>query len=65
MALNHKLRSGINWQGALNQKGIKQTGLKQGLYIFFLLLPAAFKSEKSPLRHGWLLWPNSCMFCLC
>ena len=42
---------------------MKQTGLKQGLCVFFLLLHAAFKSENSPLRHGRLLWPNSCMFC--
>ena len=26
----HKLRSGINWEGALEQKGIKQMGTKQG-----------------------------------
>jgi len=26
----HKLRSGINWEVALEQKGIKQTGTKQG-----------------------------------
>jgi len=25
-----KLRSGINWQGSLNQKGIKQTGINKG-----------------------------------
>jgi hypothetical protein len=26
----HKLRSGVNWQGALKQKSAKQTGVKQG-----------------------------------
>jgi hypothetical protein len=29
----HKLRSGVNWQGALKQKDIKQTGIKQGLDV--------------------------------
>ena len=26
-------RTHINWQGALKQKGVKQTGLKQGLGV--------------------------------
>jgi hypothetical protein len=26
-----KLRIGVNWQRALKQKGVKQTGVKQGL----------------------------------
>jgi hypothetical protein len=26
-----KLRSGVNWYGVLNQKVVKQTGVKQGL----------------------------------
>jgi hypothetical protein len=26
-----KLRSGVNWPAALKQKGVKQTGIKQGL----------------------------------
>lgn len=30
----HKLRTGVNWKGALKQKGIKQTGIKQGLGVF-------------------------------
>jgi hypothetical protein len=31
-----KLRSGVNWQGALKQNDVKQTGVQQGLgvYIF-------------------------------
>jgi hypothetical protein len=43
----HKLRSGVNWEGALGQKGIKQTGTTQGpgimrsmLLLLLLLLPA-------------------------
>jgi hypothetical protein len=28
-----KLRSGVNWQGALKQKGVKQTGVQQGLGV--------------------------------
>jgi hypothetical protein len=28
-----KLRSAVNWQGALKQKGIQQTGIKQGLGV--------------------------------
>jgi hypothetical protein len=38
----HKLRRGINWKGALKQKGIKQTGIKQGLGVFnpsIMILP--------------------------
>jgi len=26
----HKLKSGVNWQGELKQKGVKQAGIKQG-----------------------------------
>jgi hypothetical protein len=29
-----KLRSGVNIKGALKQKGVKQTGAKQGLGVF-------------------------------
>jgi hypothetical protein len=29
-----KLRSGVNIKGALKQKGVKQTGVKQGLSGF-------------------------------
>jgi hypothetical protein len=28
-----KLRIGVNWQGALKQKGVKQTGVKQELGV--------------------------------
>jgi hypothetical protein len=28
-----KLRSGVNWQGALKPKAVKQTGVKQGLHV--------------------------------
>jgi len=28
-----KLRSGVNWQRALKQYGVKQTGVKQGLRV--------------------------------
>jgi hypothetical protein len=28
----NKLRSNVNWQGALQQVGAKQTGVKQGMY---------------------------------
>ena len=28
-----KLRSVVNWQGALKQKDVKQTGVKQGLGV--------------------------------
>jgi hypothetical protein len=32
---HRKLRSGVNWQGAVKQKGVKQTGIiKQGLDLF-------------------------------
>jgi hypothetical protein len=33
----HKLRSGVNWQGALKQKGIKHAGIKQGLGVLQIL----------------------------
>jgi hypothetical protein len=29
-----KLRSGVNWQGVLGNKGVKQTGVKAGLGKF-------------------------------
>jgi hypothetical protein len=29
-----KLRSCVNWESALNQNGLKQTTVKQGLYAF-------------------------------
>ena len=29
----HKLRSSVNWQGALKQKGIKEMGIKRGLGV--------------------------------
>jgi len=32
----HKSRSGVNCQGALKQKGIKQMGIQQGLPVFFI-----------------------------
>jgi hypothetical protein len=28
-----KLRTGVNWQGAIKQKGVKQTGVKPGLGV--------------------------------
>jgi hypothetical protein len=30
----HKLRNGVNWQGALKQKGVKQRDVKQCLDVF-------------------------------
>jgi hypothetical protein len=30
-----KLRSGVNWQGMLKQKRVKQVGIKQDLGMFF------------------------------
>ena len=41
--IGHKLRSGVNWEGALEQKGMKQMGTKQGPGIVrnVLLLSAA------------------------
>jgi hypothetical protein len=30
-----KLRSVVNWQGALKQKDVIQTGVKQGLVLLF------------------------------
>jgi hypothetical protein len=32
----HKSRSGVNCQGALKHKGIKQMGIQQGLPVFFI-----------------------------
>ena len=29
-----RLRRGVNMKGALKQKGVKQTCVKQGLYVF-------------------------------
>jgi hypothetical protein len=29
----HKLRSGVNWQGAFKQKGIKETDIQRGLGV--------------------------------
>jgi len=37
-----KLRNCVNWQGALNPKGIKQMGVKQGLGIY--KVPSSFSS---------------------
>jgi len=31
---DRKLRSGVSWQGALKQIGVKRTGVKQGLGIY-------------------------------
>lgn len=28
------LRSGVNWTGALKQRGVKQVGIKQGMSIY-------------------------------
>jgi hypothetical protein len=33
-----KLRNGVNWQGTLKEKGVKQTGIKQGLDMYEVLL---------------------------
>jgi hypothetical protein len=30
----HKLRSGVNWQGALKQTDVKHKSVKQGLGIY-------------------------------
>jgi hypothetical protein len=30
-----KLRSGVTWQGALKQKGMKQMAIKQGLGVLY------------------------------
>jgi hypothetical protein len=29
----HKIRSGVKWEGRIKQKVIKQTGIKQGLRV--------------------------------
>jgi hypothetical protein len=31
-----KLRSGVNWQVALRHKGVKQTGVRQGLGLIII-----------------------------
>jgi hypothetical protein len=33
-----KLRSAVNWQGALNEEGLKQRGVKEGLGVKLNLL---------------------------
>jgi len=33
----HKLRSDVNWQGSLKQKGVKQIGIKQSLPILCII----------------------------
>jgi hypothetical protein len=33
-----KLGSGVNWEGVLKQKGVKQTGVKQGLGVVVVLV---------------------------
>jgi hypothetical protein len=30
-----KLRSGAYWQGAVKQKGLQQTGVKQAVHLYF------------------------------
>jgi hypothetical protein len=30
-----KVRSSVNWQGALKQKGLKEMGIEQGLPVIF------------------------------
>jgi hypothetical protein len=37
----HKLKSGVDWQGALKQKSVKQVGRKKGLR----LIPPKFLHE--------------------
>jgi hypothetical protein len=32
----HKSRSGVNWRGALNRKGVKQISIKQGHDVYKL-----------------------------
>jgi len=44
----HKLRIGVYWKGALKQKGIKQTGIKQGLSVFNSSIMILL------LRENWL-----------
>jgi hypothetical protein len=31
--IKRKLKSGVNWHGKLNRKGVKQTGVKQDVGI--------------------------------
>ena len=38
---DRKLRSGVNWERALKQKGVKQTGVKQGLGTFLYMIVIA------------------------
>jgi hypothetical protein len=33
-----KLRSGVNWHGALKQKGVKQTAVKQGMGVLCIMI---------------------------
>jgi hypothetical protein len=49
-ALNRKLRSGVNWQGVLKQKGIKRTGVKQGLPVSSNL--QSFLRQRCPTNTG-------------
>jgi len=56
-----KLKSGVNWQGALKQEGLKQVGVKEGLpvlqsftrfeYLFCKLYPSEwFQIEANMLN---------------
>jgi hypothetical protein len=46
----HKLRSGVNWEVALKQKGIKQTGTKQGPGIVRNVLPLSAITQNNSIE---------------
>jgi hypothetical protein len=49
----HKLRSCENWQGALQQKGVKQTETKHGLWHRLILNPVLQSLILVP-SNSWL-----------
>jgi len=52
----HKLRTDVNWKGALKQNGIKQTGIKQCLGIFNSSIMVLL------LKENWLWQVQNCNY---
>jgi len=52
----HKLRTVVPWKGALKQKGIKQTGMKQGLGLFNSSIMIFL------LKENWLEQVQNCNY---
>ena len=51
----HKLRSGVDWEGALKQKSVQQTGIKQGQCLMCVLTVDTSSSSYSTTALS--VWP--------